>query len=203
MGRITPQALPDCADVVLGLIAPDFPLGPLPPDVMRDVIQAPAYWAFCWGSGLGLARLLVQNPHWVRDRTVVDFGAGSGIAAIVAKRCGAARVVAVDNDPAARAATRANAALNGEAVETVAELTQLDGIADVLLMADVLYDRSNLGLLASATLAAREVYVADSRVRALPDTRYRCLTELEAHTVPNLGEFDEYARVRVFHCVSD
>jgi ribosomal protein L11 methyltransferase len=44
---------------------------------------------------------------------VVDYGCGSGILAIAALKLGAARAVAVDNDPQALAATTANAARNG------------------------------------------------------------------------------------------
>ncbi|NJN52264.1 MAG: methyltransferase, partial [Gammaproteobacteria bacterium] len=98
MGRIEVQPLPDCATLRLGLIAADFPLGPLPADVMRAVIEAPAYWAFCWGSGLGLSQLLLAEPERVQGRTVLDLGAGSGVAGIAAMRAGATRVIACDND---------------------------------------------------------------------------------------------------------
>jgi ribosomal protein L11 methyltransferase len=46
-------------------------------------------------------------------RTVLDFGCGSGILAIAALKLGAARAIAVDHDPQAIEATRANAAANG------------------------------------------------------------------------------------------
>ena len=45
MGRIVTQRLPGCERIRLGLIDPEFPTGPLPAEVMRDVIAAPAYWA--------------------------------------------------------------------------------------------------------------------------------------------------------------
>jgi ribosomal protein L11 methyltransferase len=48
---------------------------------------------------------------------VVDLGCGSGVLAIVASLLGHAPVIALDNDPAAVEAARANAALNGAAVE--------------------------------------------------------------------------------------
>ena len=44
--------------------------------------------------------------------TALDLGCGSGILAIAAARLGAARVLALDTDPIAVEATRANAALN-------------------------------------------------------------------------------------------
>jgi ribosomal protein L11 methyltransferase len=49
-------------------------------------------------------------PRWTR---VLDYGCGSGILAIAAGRFGATGIAAVDIDPAAVAATEANAAANG------------------------------------------------------------------------------------------
>ncbi len=48
-------------------------------------------------------------------RTVIDYGCGSGVLAIAALKLGAARVVGVDNDPQALAASRDNAERNGVA----------------------------------------------------------------------------------------
>lgn len=45
--------------------------------------------------------------------TVIDYGCGSGILALAALRLGAAAAIAVDLDPQALTATRANAVLNG------------------------------------------------------------------------------------------
>lgn len=199
MARIEVQPLPGCPEISLGLINADFPLGPLPEEVMRAVIARPAYWAFCWGSGLALARHLLDQPDWVRGRRVVDLGSGSGVVAVAAALAGADRVLACDNDPAALAATAANAAINQVAVELVDDLAALPTDNDVLFMADVLYDRSNLPLLAAATAHAGEVLVADSRVAVLPDAAYRTLAEIPALTFPNLGEFDEFGTVRLFY----
>jgi len=197
--RIEVQTLPGCPEIRLGLINADFPLGPLPAEVMQAVIARPAYWAFCWGSGLALARLLLDEPAWVKGRTVVDLGPGSGVVAIAAALAGAARVVACDNDPDALAATAANAALNGVTVELVDDLAKVPPGQDLLVMADVLYDRSNLPLLARAAALARQTLVADSRITELPDPAYREIGLLEALTFPNLGEFDEFRTVRFFH----
>lgn len=50
-------------------------------------------------------------------RSLLDVGTGSGVLAIAGARAGAAPVVAVDTDPAAVAATRRNAAVNGSALD--------------------------------------------------------------------------------------
>ena len=52
-----------------------------------------------------------------RPGSLLDLGCGSGVLAITAARLGFAPVLAVDNDPAAVAATSANAALNGVGIE--------------------------------------------------------------------------------------
>lgn len=200
--RIETVTLPDCGGVRLGLINADYQTGPLDPDVMRAVIREPAYWSFCWGSGLALARFLHREPEWVRGRTVIDLGAGSGVAAIAAALAGARRVIACDTDPDALLAVRCNAALNGVSVEVVDRLPPVEAStpgADVLLMADVLYDRQNLPLLKTAQRHAGEILVADSRVTTLPDGAYREIASIEALTLPNLGEFDEYRTVHLFH----
>ena len=70
--------------VRLGLINSDFPTGPLDADTMNAVIKKPAYWAFCWGSGLATASYILNNPQLVADKKICDLGTGSGIVAIAA-----------------------------------------------------------------------------------------------------------------------
>ncbi|HET7221591.1 MAG TPA: 50S ribosomal protein L11 methyltransferase, partial [Rhodanobacteraceae bacterium] len=54
-----------------------------------------------WLDGIDLA-----------DKTIIDYGSGSGVLAIAALKLGAAHALGVDNDPQALAATRDNAARN-------------------------------------------------------------------------------------------
>lgn len=199
MARLDCRPLPGCPEISLALINDDFPLGPLPPEVMRAVIARPAYWSLCWGSGLALARHLLDRPELVRGRRVVDLGAGSGVVAIAAAMAGAARVIACDSDPDALAATAANAALNRVAVTLADDLADVPTDNDLMLMADVLYDRENLPLLAAACRHADAVLVADSRIAELPDPAYRQVGTIATLTYPNLGEFDEFGTVRLFY----
>lgn len=196
MGRIEPTSLPGCERITLGLINADFPTGPLPGPVMADVLRNPAYWSLCWGSGLALARFLLDDVGWVEGKQVVDLGSGSGVVAIAAAMAGAAGVVACDTDPDARLASAANADLNGVTIEVTEALPEM---CDILLMADVLYDRQNLPLLETAQNHSNEILVADSRVTELPDPSYRELTRIDALTCPNLGEFDEFRTAHIFH----
>jgi predicted nicotinamide N-methyase len=198
MARIEVKRLPGCESIALGLINADFPLGPLPPEVMHDVLATPPYWALCWGSGLALARLIASTPELVRGLDVVDLGAGSGVVAIAAKRFGARRVVACDTDPDARIATAVNARLNELDVDVVACLDDVGAGFDVLFMADVLYDRANLPLLDAARAVAPRLVVADSRIASLEVDGFAHFADLEARTFPNLGEFDEFRTVHFF-----
>ncbi len=195
MASIVETELPELPQVRLGLINDDFPTGPLPEDVMRAVIAQPAYWAFCWGSGLALAKFLLEQPDWVSGKSVVDLGSGSGVAGIAAAMAGAAQVSACDTDADARLASEVNAAVNQVEI-TVAE--KLPEHCDVLLMADVLYDKQNLPLLSLAQQHADTVLVADSRVTTLPDPAYREIASIKSLTLPNLGEFDEFNTAHVF-----
>lgn len=53
----------------------------------------------------------------VRGSTVIDVGTGSGLLAIAAQRLGAARVIAIDDDPDALESARENAVRNGATVD--------------------------------------------------------------------------------------
>jgi len=62
----------------------------------------------------------------VRGSTVLDVGTGSGVLAIAARRLGAARVIAIDDDPDAVQSARENADANGTPIDfRVADLRRI------------------------------------------------------------------------------
>ncbi len=183
---------------MLALINANFPTGPLPSEVMHAVIARPAYWSLCWGSGIALARRLLDNPRTVRGLKVADIGCGSGVVGIAAKLAGAAEVWVCDNDPDALCATAFNGQSNGVSMEYCDDLARLPNDFDVLLMADVLYDRANFSLLDIAKAKGRRLIVADSRVDDVEDPDFTLTGRADALTFPNLGEFDEFRHVRFF-----
>ena len=75
----------------------------------------------------------------LRDRTVVDYGCGSGILAIAALKLGASSAHAVDIDPQALIATRENAVRNGigSGLTVTGEPTLPEAATD-LLVANIL-----------------------------------------------------------------
>jgi predicted nicotinamide N-methyase len=191
--------LPDCHNLQLYLLNADFPQDALSPEEMHAALNEPAYWIFCWASGLALARKILNEPALVRGKTVLDFGAGSGVVAVAAAMAGARRSIACDIDPASLQASAANAALNGVAVETSADFFAFNEPLDLIFAADVLYDKANHFFLDEFLKKAPEVWVADSRVRNLNMPPYRLEGEVEAETLPDLNEFDEFRRVRFYH----
>jgi predicted nicotinamide N-methyase len=116
-------------------------------------------WAFAWAAGAMLARLVLDEPERVRGRDVVDFGAGSGIVGIAASMAGAHKVYAVDRDPDALSACRANAAL--ASVDLIVTDT-LPEAYDVLCAADVLYASDNARLLTTFEAEGRTLLLADA-----------------------------------------
>ena len=102
----------------------------------------PPYWAFAWPGGQAIARHLLDHPALVAGKSVLDFGAGSGLVSIAAKKAAAHRVVAAEIDAFAIAAIGLNAALNQVDVETVsADIIGEDRGWDVILIGDMCYER--------------------------------------------------------------
>ena len=162
--RLVAERLPG-TELSLWLIDADNMDRQFNPEETRRILEEPPYWCFCWASGLAMARWLAERPEWVAGKRVLDFGAGSGIAAIAAVKAGAREVVACDLDPLALAASRANAELNGVALSYSDDFFKEADDYDLILVADVLYDRANLPLLDAFLGRGREALVADSRVR--------------------------------------
>ncbi len=195
---LAPRTLPLCPEVELILLTDDFPRGPLPHEEMLAILHEPAYWAFCWASGQVLARYLIQNPHLSEGKTVLDFGAGSGVVGIAAALAGAKRVICCDIDPLALHACAANADHNNVKVELLADIEQLDCDLDWLIAADVLYDRENFPWIKKLLALAPEVLIADSRVKSERLANYDVVDRITATTIPDLDEFKEFSDVRIY-----
>ena len=191
-------SLPGLPSLRLGLINSDFPTGPLDADTMKAVIRKPAYWAFCWGSGLATASYILSNPNLVLDKTICDLGTGSGVVAIAAKKAGAREVWACDIDPDALKATELNCHINKVEVSLVNRLDKISKSVSLMFMADVLYDKNNFALIEVALGRAEELIISDSRINDLEDSRFKIFNKMEMLTLPNLGEFDEYKEVTFY-----
>lgn len=205
--RLQSVLAPACAELMplpltpaieLFLLNRDFPQHSLTQEEMLAVMNYPAYWAFCWASGQVLARFILDHPHWVSGKRVLDFGCGSGVVAIAAAKAGAKAVYACDIDDDALLATRANASHNRVAVKLYREFDDIDQAIDIIIVADVLYDRANLPWLGRLVRRAEEVLVADARVKHFSYPPYQLIGQFDGVTVPDLDEFDEFRQVRLY-----
>jgi predicted nicotinamide N-methyase len=137
----------------------------LPDDGPVEWAPIAPYWSVLWRSGVALAREL--DGVELRGLRVVELGCGLAVPSIAAAQ-GGADVLATDSDPEALELVTQNAHANYVQVETAAvdwaEPDALIGRApfDLVLAADVLYERENVALLLSLLpLLAPEAWLAD------------------------------------------
>jgi len=68
-----------------------------------DAVGAGRTGVAVWNSGLLLTRLLdaltISNSKWLQGKTVIELGAGTGLASIAVGKFGAKRVIATDGNP--------------------------------------------------------------------------------------------------------
>lgn len=198
------QITPDLPLHTIAYIEAHFPLTPVP--ALSEIVLRKAtpssgiwrlaetegaaflapYWTSWWGGGVALARWVLDHPARVAGKSLLDLGAGSGLVGIAAAKAGAARVLAVDVDRYAIAATRLNAAANG--VEIAARVGDgLEGEAPdvgVVLVGDLFYEPA-LAARTSAFLercVARGIaaYVGDPGRASLPRARLKLIAEYES-----------------------
>lgn len=146
----------------------------------------PPFWAFAWAGGQGLARHILDNPHLVAAKRVLDFATGSGLVAIAACKSGATSTTAADIDPFCEAAVALNSSANAVDISfTGDDLVGSDGDWDVLLAGDVFYEKPFADRLIGwfAALAGRgvQIYVGDPGRSYLPKDR---LEKLAVYEVP-------------------
>lgn len=193
---------PYCENIQLCLFDPAVLEGPIPHEEAQAIVAEPAYWSFCWASGQVLAAYLLANPNLVKGKTVADIGSGSGVVAVAAALAGAAQVWACDIDEDARMASLFNGELNGVKLEQADSLDALPKNLDLIVAADILYDKDNYPLLEQLRELSLSVLLADSRLKKMPNPAYGLLATHEARTWPDLNEFEEFNRVRIYEADS-
>jgi predicted nicotinamide N-methyase len=135
---------------------------------------SPPFWAFAWPGSEALAWYVTANPGLVAGLRVLDFAAGSGLAAIACAKAGAARVAAAEIDPLACAAIRLNAGLNDCQVAVMeGDIVGQACAWDVILCGDVCYEapmtRHILPWLRQCADAATVIIADPGRAYAPPD----------------------------------
>lgn len=198
--RLRWQLLPQCPTMGLWLLDPEPLRRAFSPAEISTIETFPAYWAFCWASGQWLARYLLDQPDIVRGKRVLDFGSGSGVAGIAAAMAGASNVIACDIDDDALMASRLNAQANRQETcfDYAGDVFALTQHFDIVLAADVLYDRANLPLLDHLLQLGDEVWVADSRIRDFNHPSFEKIMVAESFTFPDLDESAEFRCVTIY-----
>ncbi|HEX5514236.1 MAG TPA: methyltransferase, partial [Gammaproteobacteria bacterium] len=107
-------------------------------------------------------------------------------------------VIACDLDPDARLATLHNAKLNEVRLVIADDFDSVTEPVDLILAADVLYDRSNLPWLSRFLGRAPSVLLADSRIKNLNEPGYHWIGQYTSSTWPDLDEFDDFRQVNLY-----
>ncbi|AVF03852.1 methyltransferase [Devosia sp. I507] len=182
--RLTLRALPFRPDISIYTPTPQSGLiGWLASEGLDDI---PPYWAYAWGGGAALSLYLRDHPQELAGKSVLDFGAGSGLVGLAAAKAGAGQIWAMDADPVARVALQLNAAANQAGI-ALWELPHLPDAA-IVLAGDVFYDPAivadTLPLLETAAKRGARVLVGDPFRRSLPLDR---LEPLATYQVDDMG----------------
>jgi predicted nicotinamide N-methyase len=137
----------------------------IPDDHQVEWAPLAPYWSILWRSGVALARELSDMS--LQGRRVVELGCGLAVPSLLAAREGGV-VLATDARLEPLELAERNADANGLSIETaVVEWTQPDeliarGPFDLVLAADVLYERRSAGaLLSLLPRLAPEAWIAD------------------------------------------
>lgn len=97
-----------------------------------------------------MTRFVLDNEHFVKNKSVLDFGSGCGATSIAAKLCGSRRCVANDIDEVAAIAANMNAKLNNVDIETDTRnlINHPEALNfDIVMFGDVFYDEEFASLL--------------------------------------------------------
>jgi predicted nicotinamide N-methyase len=137
-------APPLVPEVVLHLAHEAVPIWQRTEEELGEIGLPPPFWAFAWAGGQALSRYVLDHPHLVKGKSVLDLATGSGLVAIAAKKAGARSVLAADIDRFACAAARLNAQANDVHVE-ISDMDLLQDAppnADVILVGDLFYEKA-------------------------------------------------------------
>lgn len=139
-----------------------------PEEFLKDE-QMP-YWAEIWPAAVTLSHMIMEELE-VEGKSVIELGAGVGMASVAAAKKGA-RAIATDYSTEALRFVVYNALRNGVSLDTGRldwRMVRIDEKYDIVIAADVLYERVNLLPIVTAldTLLKEGgvAYIADPRRR--------------------------------------
>ena len=192
------KAIPDCPGLELLLTQCPNIVASIDQKQIDQLSDNPPYWILCWASGRALASAILNADVEIRDKVVVDFGAGSGVVGIAAKLAGARTVYACDIDDDCCRLIQLNAEHNAVHVEIVSSLQAIEESVDLVLAADVLYEKKNLVFLDWMLGICNQVVIADSRLKSMPDDRFVHYETVITQSFPDYGEAKENNEVKLY-----
>lgn len=164
---------------------------------MGETGLPPPFWAFAWAGGQALGRHLLDHPHLVRGKSVLDLASGSGLVAIAALKAGAAEATAADIDAFARTAAELNAQQNNVRMSLIDTdlLTVPTGKRwDVVLAGDIFYERDTAArafdFLQRQSATGATILIGDPGRSYLPQNKLRRIAE---YAVPVLRDIEDGA----------
>jgi predicted nicotinamide N-methyase len=187
-------APPNVPEIRLHLAEESLPIWQKTEEELGQMNVPPPFWAFAWAGGQALARYLLDHPHEVANKTVLDLGTGSGLTAIAAKKAGARSVLAADIDVMALASVHLNAIANDVAVSTTDRnlLDDPPGEFEVLLVGDLFYERELadrvLAYLVEAGRKGTRILVGDPQRSYFPAERFDRVAEYEVAVTRELED---------------
>ncbi len=197
-GQTVVGVAPLVPEVRLYLASEITPIWQATEDWLAERNIAPPFWAFAWPGSQALARHVLDAKALVAGRRVLDFAAGGGLAAIACALAGAAHVEAAEIDAMADAATLANAALNGVAVEVVGDVVGQDCRWDLIVTGDVCYEAATAARIMPwlrRMAGSAEVWMADPGRAYLPREGMAAFATYVVPTTRELEDREERAVV--------
>jgi predicted nicotinamide N-methyase len=197
------QTVPHAPEISLWLADEITPIWRMTEEELGELGLPPPFWAFAWAGGQALSRYLLDHPHEVAGKRVLDFATGSGLVGVAAMRAGAASVLCADIDPFCQAAVAANAQANQVAL-SFTDQNLLDAPpppVDVICAGDICYEKpmteAVLAWLAQARTAGTRVLIGDPGRTYFPRSGLDFLAEYRVPTTREL-EDQEIKRASVW-----
>ena len=187
-------APPLVPEIRLHLAEESLPIWRKTEEELGEMGLPPPYWAFAWAGGQALARYVLDHPDEFEGKTVLDIGAGSGLAAIAAAKAGARQVAAADIDALAVAAMGLNATANRVAITAATDdwLSIDPPQGEIVLVGDLFYERPLaervMAFVRRCASAGNRVLVGDPRRSYFPTDAFTAIAHYE---VPVTRELED------------
>jgi predicted nicotinamide N-methyase len=190
------QPVPHAPEISLWLADEVTPIWRMTEEELGEMGLPPPFWAFAWAGGQALARYLLDHPHEVAGKRVLDFAAGSGLVGVAAMKAGAADCLCADIDPFCEAAVAANARANAVALTFVGHdlLQAPPPDVDVICAGDICYEKPMTDAVLFWLGQARErgvrVLIGDPGRTYFPRTGLEFLAEYQVPTTRELEDLE-------------